>query len=392
MGSALLSTVVTSTSIVVICLLFSVALLVAWWQFDMQRHAAAWALSFLAASIGHGLRISTMLFPNDAAPLSMLAFHASVASFALLALGFRQRAERSLRAVWVAWLVATLVLSVSWSVRDDEWRTWSRITTSCADFVMLSIMVVTLRRARGAGAFARWALGAYALYMLTVGLAAWLARAGGPWSDRMFVVVMSVGTPAGMIGTGVLTMLIVAADLARTLRNQARTDPLTGLYNRRAIDEEAEALLSREFAGQQQHAVSIVIADLDHFKSINDRFGHAVGDKVLRRFSTHLRKHLGTADLAGRMGGEEFVFLMPGLTASEAVQRVERIRQGVPAAIGSIVGNERVTASFGMARVRIHEPFADALARADEALYAAKAAGRNRLVSEVSSASALSSA
>ncbi|WP_347555775.1 GGDEF domain-containing protein [Robbsia sp. KACC 23696] len=391
MGSALLSTVVSSASIVFISVLFGLGLLVAWWQFDMQRHAASWAMSFLLASVGHGMRVTGIMVPQDAAFLAMLACHVSVASFAFLAIGFRQRAVRGTRIIWIVWLIAAAALMVLWTSGGPAWRMGSRIVTSLADFSMLLAIVHSLRRARGAGVVARWAFYLYALYVLTVGLAAWLARPGGDISERMFVVILSIGTPAGMIGTGVLTMLIVAADLTRTLRNQARTDPLTGLYNRRAIDDEAQTMLTRESQRAQPQSVAVVVADLDHFKNINDRFGHAVGDKVLRRFAQHLRRQLRTVDLAGRMGGEEFVILMPGLARADAMQRIERLRQGVPGAIGSIVGNDQVTVSFGIALAGVDEAFADVLARADKALYQAKHAGRNRVVAETSSASALSS-
>ena len=391
MGSALLSTVISSASIVFISVLFGIGLLVAWWQFDMQRHAAAWALSFLTAAVGHGLRISGVVWPGHADFLAMLAFHASVASFAFLALGFRQRAARGTHTVWIVWVLAAALLVALWNGNVLPWRMSSRVVTSAADFGMLTVIIYTLRRARGAGLIARWAIGLYALYVLGVGVVGWLARPGGAMSERLFVVALSLGTPAGMIGTGVLTMLIVAADLTRTLRNQARTDPLTGLYNRRAIDEEAQALLYREAGRARPLPVAVVVADLDHFKNINDRFGHAVGDKVLRRFAMHLRKQLRSADLAGRMGGEEFVILMPGLSRADAQQRVERIRQGVPSFIGSIVGSEQVTVSFGIAWGDGFDAFNDTLIRADRALYAAKHGGRNRVITEASPASALSS-
>jgi diguanylate cyclase (GGDEF)-like protein len=391
MGSALLSTVISSASIAFISVLFGIGLMAAWWQFDMQRHAAAWALSFLTASVGHGLRISGIVWPGDADILAMLAFHASVASFAFLALGFRQRAARGTHTVWIVWVLAAAILTALWNGSEVAWRMASRVVTAAADFGMLAVIVYTLRRARGAGIVARWAIGMYAVYMLGVGVAAWFARPGGEMPERLFVVVLSLGTPAGMIGTGVLTMLIVAADLTRTLRNQARTDPLTGLYNRRAIDEEAQTLLSGEAERVRPLPVAVVVADLDHFKNINDRFGHAVGDKVLRRFAMYLRKQLRSTDLAGRMGGEEFVILMPGLSRADAHHRVERIRQGVPGFIGSLVGNEQVTVSFGIAWGDGFDAFNETLIRADRALYEAKDSGRNRVVTEGSSASALSS-
>jgi diguanylate cyclase (GGDEF)-like protein len=198
-------------------------------------------------------------------------------------------------------------------------------------------------------------------------------------SDQAFIAVLSIGTPTGMIGTGILTLLIVSADLARGLRNQARTDTLTGLLNRRGVEERADLLLE-----QVAHAahIAVVIADLDHFKSINDRFGHATGDEVLRRFAGHLRALLRASDVAARLGGEEFVLLLPNTLAEDAIKLVDGIRTRVPDAVHDIPGLESVTASFGVAMTQAGQSFSSALARADAALYRSKCDGRNRVTLE----------
>jgi diguanylate cyclase (GGDEF)-like protein len=125
-------------------------------------------------------------------------------------------------------------------------------------------------------------------------------------------------------------------------------------------------------------SASLVICDLDHFKSVNDRFGHAAGDEVIRAFGANLRLHFGQDAFCGRLGGEEFCILLPDCDAETARVHLEAVRllarQNRYALIPSDVA---VTASFGVAVLARNEPFDRALHRADMALYAAKAAGRD---------------
>jgi len=371
-----LSTVIASTSIVVISLLFGAALLVAWRNFELDRHVALWALSFISAAVGHGLRTGGGIWLARQELFAMLACHASVASFAFLAWGFRRRAQRGSKLVFGLWAVSIVLLGVFLIGHGIEWRTISRIVTGLADAAMVGIIVATLGRTRGAWRVAQWNLALYGLYAAGVGLAAWLARPGGEISNQAFIAILLIGTPTGMIGTGILTLLIVSADLARELRKQARTDALTGLLNRRGIEERAAILLQRS---SLTHPLIVVIADLDHFKIVNDRFGHAAGDEALRRFAGHLRASIHTQDVAGRLGGEEFLLLLPDTNAQNAEQLVDAIRAGVPNALGGVHVSHRVTASFGMTIAQNGVSFSEALARADEALYHSKQSGRDRI-------------
>lgn len=374
----MLSTLVTSASIVAISLLFGAGLLVAWREFDLQRHVALWALSFMTAAIGHGLRIAGSLWITHQGLFALLAFQASISSFALLALGFRLRAGRDSRLVIGCWLTSLLAIFALWYSQLAEWRTFSRIGTAAVDAFMIAIILATLRRSHRTARVLHGFLALFGLCILSVGLTAWLARPGGILSNQAFIIALSIVTPTGMIGGGILTLLIVSADLAAELRHQARTDALTGLLNRRGFEEQAEVLLT---GASRQQPLGVVIADLDHFKSINDRLGHAVGDDVLRRFALHLREELGTQGLAGRLGGEEFVLLLPGLNAEAAFCLVDAMRAGVPARFtSSHPALDQVSASFGIALLQPGDSWSAALARADAALYRAKHAGRNRVL------------
>src|SRR6202012_3763203 len=162
----------------------------------------------------------------------------------------------------------------------------------------------------------------------------------------------------------------------------AVTDPLTGLHNRRYMIGQLDALVQR--ANKGGPPVAALLLDLDHFKKINDSFGHDVGDEVLREFAVRLASNVRAIDLPCRYGGEEFVTIMPDTTIDAAGRIAERIRRyisGSPFRVAQ--GSEllTVTISVGVAVMAGSADTAEALLkRADEALYEAKAAGRNRVI------------
>jgi diguanylate cyclase (GGDEF)-like protein len=164
---------------------------------------------------------------------------------------------------------------------------------------------------------------------------------------------------------------------AYQLRRSAELDALTGTFNRRSIDQ----WLARAFleASRRQQALSLLFIDIDHFKSINDRLGHAGGDHCLREVAAALRGALEEGDLLGRYGGEEFVALLPGRAGADAREMGERLRAAVERNEIQYEGRgERITVSVGVAtRLERESTPAAAIERADKALYAAKRGGRN---------------
>lgn len=160
------------------------------------------------------------------------------------------------------------------------------------------------------------------------------------------------------------------------LKGQAFSDVLTGLGNRRWLSEVAATELAR--ARREKKPVAIVIFDLDHFKRINDEFGHEVGDDVLIATADVARRTLRPYDLVARLGGEEFCAILPATTLREAIAIAERLRAGIAAIRLDSLGAHAITASFGVHEADpLREQFRGMLRSADENLYAAKAAGRN---------------
>jgi two-component system cell cycle response regulator len=164
----------------------------------------------------------------------------------------------------------------------------------------------------------------------------------------------------------------------------ALTDPLTGLYNRRYMETHVGTLVERSAA--RGKALSVLILDIDYFKSINDNFGHDTGDDVLREFAERLKASIRGIDLACRFGGEEFVVVMPDTDLGVATLVAERIRRriaGEPFPIEKGARGIEVTISIGIAaRMGPQDNASHMLKRADEALYRAKRDGRNRVVAD----------
>jgi diguanylate cyclase (GGDEF)-like protein len=179
-----------------------------------------------------------------------------------------------------------------------------------------------------------------------------------------------------------LVFLLMALTKERAESNQrhaATVDPLTGIPNRRGFSERAERLLAR--SQQDRSALTLLLFDLDRFKTVNDRFGHRTGDAVLAAFSSSAVHSLRPLDLVGRIGGEEFVALLPGIGTETAIEVAERVRSNFAMTAREICGQPvAATVSVGTAcALQSGYNFDLLYAIADAALYRAKQNGRNRI-------------
>ena len=165
-------------------------------------------------------------------------------------------------------------------------------------------------------------------------------------------------------------------------RQLSLRDALTGLRNRRHVEAELPVLLAR--AAEDDAPLSVALLDLDHFKAVNDRFSHGVGDEVLTRVGGVLAAATAESGLAARMGGEEFLLVFPGLDVNEAARRCDEVRLAIETfAWDGVMAGEVVTVSIGVtARQSGRTSQAALLGQADRNLYAAKRQGRNRVVSD----------
>lgn len=169
-----------------------------------------------------------------------------------------------------------------------------------------------------------------------------------------------------------------------TAREEALTDPLTGLGNRKQLDRALDTMIKDHH--ENGAPTCVILADIDHFKSINDKWGHPTGDQIIRFVARTLRRMANSSDIVARYGGEEFAALMPHATLEDARAYAERVRQAVEQkqllrkSTNETLGN--VTISLGVAEVTDADTPATALERADQRLYASKQSGRNRVTSD----------
>ncbi len=181
------------------------------------------------------------------------------------------------------------------------------------------------------------------------------------------------------VGQRILELQASLLETQAALAYQATHDALTGIFNRRAIMDHLTRELAR--ASRLKSRLSVGMCDIDHFKNINDHFGHQAGDEVLIAFARCLQANLRKYDYVGRYGGEEFLIIATGLPGQGDDGLYERLcRQTAAVEVGTKAGNVSFTVSIGMAPASAESTVDTLLAAADAALYQAKAAGRNRVV------------
>ncbi|MCK6423520.1 MAG: GGDEF domain-containing protein [Burkholderiaceae bacterium] len=356
---------------------------------EERRSVLHWLGFNLLVAAGMGL---TLLRPTGDPWLTVALANVLIAgAFLLLVRGgalFLRRPTRDLELGLIALAGLAFVLWTGPAPRGPGWIHPGGAATAVIAWSLLS-MCWRDRAALAEQFGPRTAAVALAPMALYGGLQAW--RTVQIFTrDASFVHIQSQSTAnellvyASLLAAAVFNlvfMFLIVLRLMGRLTYLVEHDGLTGLLNRRAI----QSLLEREWARWRRlgEPFTVVALDLDHFKQINDRWGHPAGDEVLRSASSLLRREVRSIDAVGRVGGEEFLVLMPGCAPESAVGVAERLRRslrGQPVAIDG--GREvAVTASLGVAAVDAGDPDLEHLMRrADAALYQAKHEGRDRVV------------
>ena len=368
--------------------MLSIVLWIAWRSFGRAAHALTWAVSYAIGAVCYGFNaIDTMNPHRNISHFLVLSSITLVLNY-LWVRGYRQRAGLRphpalfLTAIVLAaaglyffyygvryfglmlsinplFMAAMLFLAASAAVQDQDG--WKR-RANTAERATAIVLVL---------------FGCLELTMMVAALR--VGKTPNPSALLLYNEILILGLPSFYIGNGIISVLLIAADLAGRMEGLARTDTLTGLLNRRGFEREARVMIAAARARKGQLAA--VLADLDHFKKINDLHGHGVGDVVLQRFSGDLRSALPMHCPLGRLGGEEFVFLIPNMSEAAVLELVESLRAGVPTLSLAEFEVAPLTSSFGITFFEAGDRnLTDLLARADVALYQAKATGRNRTV------------
>ncbi len=285
----------------------------------------------------------------------------------------------------VSWLSFSFSLSVAWSIALMCFMHEGYESPYYAGVNLLILAVGLLFSWRLATSIVFVAL-VYAFYMAPLLLGILTIRDG----------VAALGNQLFMIATMIITVTsqfhrrrlerreheaqVAQQQLLAEVQHMATTDWLTSLYNRRHFFRLGEDEIER--ARRYVHPISVIMVDVDHFKSINDTYGHSVGDQVLCAIAKRMTGGLRKSDIAGRYGGEEFAMVLPETDVAAATTIVaERMRESVCGRpVDTAEGPLQVTVSIGVAGVDSKDNLLDALTRADQGLYAAKRSGRNRVI------------
>jgi diguanylate cyclase (GGDEF)-like protein len=361
----------------------SVAFYIAYANFGRQRHALTWAVAFLFGALQFGTTLNAQSFPSEA--IYLLTENAC--AIMLITLGVRGHCQRTNCRIWPRkmWPVAGAVFLVAWffTVIYPHAGLVSAVAPAYASFaLLLSSWIILAFRARTRPS--EWAAAiSIALFGVTQALAAFMSIQQGAVHDgaqvSAFMHFMYLTLPAGYITTSMLIILMMASDISAEMKELAVRDQLTGLFNRRGFTELSEQAYA--MARRTNTPLALVMTDIDRFKFINDKFGHAAGDAALQHFAGLVLEDRRRNDVVARVGGEEFAILLPGTQLEDAMVLANQLCQRIelsPVVLTS--ARVKMTSSFGVATISSKDTTVDdMIRRADRALYRSKHAGRNQV-------------
>ncbi|MGB3805211.1 MAG: GGDEF domain-containing protein [Sphingopyxis granuli] len=316
----------------------------------------------------------------DPVPVSIAIFlvFLSALSFALIGVARHYRVEPPWTAMAAIWIVTVLLVPVVFSM---TYGSLSRLVLyQLPYFAMQALFGMMIWRSGR-----RQPLDLLLVVLQAVGATLYLlkplfamlvgtARTPQDYMATTYAAISQSGSVVVLIATGLVMLLVTMRDTTAEMIARSETDPLSGVFNRRGFERHAEAALARE------GRATLIAADLDHFKQINDSFGHAAGDGVIAHFAAMLTEAAPSEAIVGRVGGEEFAVLLPAALLSDGRLYAEAVRAAFASAELPMLGvDRRFSASFGVAQWMPPETLPDLLHRADTALYRAKSGGRNRV-------------
>jgi diguanylate cyclase (GGDEF)-like protein len=361
----------------------SVVFYMAWLNFGRKEHALTWSLAFLAGALQWLCVLNEDLFPTREAYLLL----ESALSMALVTLGLRGHCQRT-RCKHLPknlWPLAMSIYAVTvWHivVNPHVGIRMSIVPAYAAVALFLSALMIVNYRERTRPA--EWAAVVFIIiFALTQAVSAGLAYKQGPTGDTVFAEIFAhfafLTLPAGYMTMSMFIILMIASDISAQMKKLATRDQLTGLLNRRGFTEYGERAFST--AKRAALPLSVIMTDIDRFKNINDKFGHAAGDAALVHFARMVSEYRRSEDVVARVGGEEFALLLPGTELRDAMALADQLCAKVGSTPMDVTGiGMPITSSFGVSAVsEKDESLDDLVLRADRALYRSKRAGRNQV-------------
>jgi len=365
-----------------IAILFAIAFASLWLRDRAARHIAVLCGAYLCLAAGFLVFHYT---PDPNGPVSILAMHAFYCGGVMgVCWAVLDRAGVKVQLGVPIVMVTITAIGLYWTSFYDDENARLYAANSCygALFLMATQVLARSGRTDAVDKLIYWlfALSAFQFFVRPfVAITVEGAMSAQEYRESPFYAVMIV--TVGIISL-MLAMVLVAAcvsDQMKAMRQESETDPLTGLASRRSFERDAMAMLER--AHSEGVAVCAIVADIDHFKRVNDLWGHQAGDRAIASFGTLLADTIRSSDHVGRIGGEEFCILVWDCRAAEATALAERTRRSFALLQHEGISPDiRLTASFGVAELRMGEGYGRLFARADGALYAAKNGGRDKVV------------
>lgn len=363
--------------------LLCVVFLLAWRMLGEKVYALSWSLAYLAGTFQWLIVMNMARFGTS--PLFWLTIQAL--ALTLVTLGLRGHCQRTDCKILPKnlWPITLLVFAACVSVQVfAQHAGLSNAIVPFAGAVAAGLIAVMIVRHREETRPAEWAaaitFGLFGLSQVVASGISLMQGAGGdPYYQSLYFHFNLLALPVGYTAVAVFTIFMLASDLAEELREMAVQDKLTGLLNRRGFGELAASAYAT--ARRTGKSVSVIATDIDRFKDINDTYGHALGDEALVHFARLMTNGRRADDVLARVGGEEFVLVLPGTDLHEALA----VADSLCAALASTpitfpTGSLVMTASFGVATISNSDScLSDVVARADKALYRSKRAGRNRV-------------
>ena len=370
-------------SLFFISVMLSIVFFLAWKTIERKRHTLMWALLFALAAMNGVLNALRGYFPSPESYWVVVNTGSLFASWLAWA-GFRIRAQRSPYFLPViAFIIVTEILLVWFTVIQHHMGIRMMLIPWVGGIMMFACAWEISHCGRQLRAAEIAAITLFIIYGMTQLSAGTVALMQGAEQDQYFLSIYSTINfllmPASFTGLGIFTILILVDDLGSRMKLLAITDQLTGLFNRRGFDDAGKRL--RRKAALNQLPVSILITDIDHFKKVNDTYGHLKGDEVLVAFARLLLHSVRRHDVIGRIGGEEFALILFDADAERAARVADSVRQTIEDHVLTADGMTfSITASFGVSQIEHNQQTIDqVITQADQALYQAKRQGRNQV-------------